>query len=57
MKKIITAYWVDESAATSIEYGVVVAVLALGIVVAAGALGLAINNKFATAASETSKVI
>jgi pilus assembly protein Flp/PilA len=45
----------DEKGATSIEYGVVIAVLAVGIVVSAGALGAAINGKFATAATAAAK--
>lgn len=47
----ITALVREEEGASAIEYGLLVALIALAIVVGAGALGTSINNLFATSAT------
>lgn len=44
--KLFINFIKNESGATAIEYGLCVALLALGTIVAAGLLGAAINGRF-----------
>ncbi len=46
MSKLVASFVNDESGATAIEYGLIVALIALAIMVGAGLLGNAINAEF-----------
>jgi pilus assembly protein Flp/PilA len=46
MSKLVASFVKDESGATAIEYGMIVALIAMAMVVGAGALGNAINGEF-----------
>ncbi|WP_407175461.1 Flp family type IVb pilin [Bradyrhizobium sp. STM 3562] len=44
--KIIRAFWVDETGATSIEYGLIAAGISLAIIAIVSGLGTKISGKF-----------
>ncbi len=46
MKTMIRRLWKDEEGATMVEYGLMVALVAVVVVVAVGPLGLAIQKMF-----------
>ncbi len=46
MKKLIAKFWVDESGATAIEYGLIAAGISLAIIAAVNGLGSNLNTKF-----------
>jgi pilus assembly protein Flp/PilA len=46
MSKILTRFAVDESGATAIEYGLIVALIAVVIIGAVTTLGTKLNNAF-----------
>jgi pilus assembly protein Flp/PilA len=46
MSKLVASFVKDESGATAIEYGMIVALIAMAMVVGAGKLGNAINAEF-----------
>ena len=48
MKNIITKFWVDESAATAIEYGLIAAGISLAIIAVVNGLGTTLSTKFST---------
>ena len=45
-------FWSDEQGATAVEYGLMVALIAVVMIVSVKALGTAISSKFQTVASE-----
>ena len=47
MKKIISKFITDESGATSIEYGLITALIGVGIIVGASGVGQSTNVQFA----------
>jgi pilus assembly protein Flp/PilA len=48
MSKFITRFVKDESGATAIEYGLIVALIAVVIVTIVGSIGTNLNTKFTT---------
>ncbi len=52
MTKFVSRFMNDESGATAIEYGLIVALIAVVIVTAVTALGSKLNGTFATATSK-----
>ncbi|MGC4122011.1 MAG: Flp family type IVb pilin [Myxococcales bacterium] len=50
MMKQISRLWADESGATAVEYGLIVALIAVVIIAATTALGTNVSNTFQTAA-------
>ena len=46
MKKILARFWVEESGATAIEYGLIAAGISLAIIAAVNGLGSNLNTKF-----------
>lgn len=52
MTKFVTRFLKDESGATAIEYGLIIALIAVVIVTAVTTLGTNINSKFSTAATK-----
>ena len=48
MKNIITKFWVDEPAATAIEYGLIAAGISLAIIAVVNGLGTTLSTKFST---------
>jgi pilus assembly protein Flp/PilA len=46
MKKLMRDFWVNESAATAIEYGLIAAGISLAIIVMINTLGTTLNTKF-----------
>jgi pilus assembly protein Flp/PilA len=52
MRNMINRFRKDQSAATSIEYGIIVTLLALSIVLGVSSLGNEINNKFVDTATK-----
>ena len=46
MSKLVASFVKDESGATAIEYGMIVALIAMAMVVGAGALGNSLNAEF-----------
>lgn len=48
MTKILKDFLKEESGATAIEYGLIVAVIALAIMAAVGAVGNSMNDQFNT---------
>lgn len=53
--KMIRSFINDESGATAVEYGLMVALIAAVIIVGAELLGEKVNDKFAFVASEVAK--
>ena len=51
MKKLI-AFFKDEEGATAVEYGLMVALIAVVIITAVGLLGTNLSDKFSTVATE-----
>ena len=49
--RLIVKFWKDESAATAIEYGLIVALIAVVIIGAVTALGTNLNTSLSTAGS------
>lgn len=54
MKLIVSAFFADESGATAIEYGLIVALIGVAIIGAASALGTSVNSMFSTASANLS---
>jgi pilus assembly protein Flp/PilA len=52
MVAAVKRFWNDESGATAVEYGIVVALIAVVIIVAVRALGVGLPNTFNDAAAE-----
>ena len=52
MSKFITRFIKDESGATAIEYGLIVALIAVVIVAVMGSIGTNLNTKFTTINTE-----
>jgi pilus assembly protein Flp/PilA len=48
VKNIIARFFVDESAATAIEYGLIAAGISLAIIAAVNGLGSTLNTKFSS---------
>lgn len=48
MKNIIARFFVDKSAATAIEYGLIAAGISLAIIAAVNGLGSTLNTKFSS---------
>ncbi len=46
MKETLKNFWVDESGATAIEYGLIAAGIALAIITVVNGLGSKLNTKF-----------
>jgi pilus assembly protein Flp/PilA len=46
MKTHIRKFWIDESGATAIEYGLIAAGIALAIITVVNGLGTKLNTKF-----------
>jgi pilus assembly protein Flp/PilA len=46
VRKFLAKFWVDESGATAIEYGLIAAGISLAIIAAVNGLGTTLNNKF-----------
>ncbi|MCG2628450.1 Flp family type IVb pilin [Bradyrhizobium sp. WYCCWR 13023] len=46
MKKTLKNFWIDESGATAIEYGLIAAGIALAIITVVNGLGSKLNTKF-----------
>ncbi|QAU46858.1 Flp family type IVb pilin [Bradyrhizobium guangzhouense] len=46
MKKTLKNFWIDESGATAIEYGLIAAGIALAIITVVNGLGSKLNAKF-----------
>jgi pilus assembly protein Flp/PilA len=46
VKNILAKFWVGESAATAIEYGLIAAGISLPIIAAVNGLGTTLNTKF-----------
>ena len=46
MKKTLKNFWIDESGATAIEYGLIAAGIALAIITVVNSLGTTMNDKF-----------
>ena len=51
MKKTLKNFWVDESGATAIEYGLIAAGIALAIITVVNGLGSKLNTKFGSISS------
>lgn len=51
MSKFVTRFLKDESGATAIEYGLIVALIAVVIVAAVGTLGTNLRNRLTAAAT------
>ena len=51
MKKILESFWVDESGATAIEYGLIAAGIALAIITVINGMGSKLNAKFGSISS------
>lgn len=52
MKKVLSAFWMDENGATAIEYGLIAALISVVIILAVTTIGTNLNtafNKIATA--------
>ena len=52
MKKLAKRIWRDEEGATAVEYGLIVALIAVVIIVAVRSLGTSISAKFDQVAGE-----
>ena len=48
MKNIVAKFWIDRTAATAIEYGLIAAGISLAIIAAVNGLGTTLNAKFTT---------
>ena len=48
MKNLIAKFWVDQSGATAIEYGLIAAGISLAIIAAVNGLGSTLNTKFSS---------
>lgn len=46
MKRFISAFWRDETGATAIEYGLIVALIAVVVITAVTAVGTSLRTKF-----------
>lgn len=46
MKKTLKNFWIDESGATAIEYGLIAAGIALAVITVVNGLGSKLNSKF-----------
>ena len=46
MKKTLKNFWIDESGATAIEYGLIAAGIALAVITVVNGLGSKLNTKF-----------
>jgi pilus assembly protein Flp/PilA len=51
MKQLIYGFWIDRSGVTAIEYGLIVALIAVVIIGAVTALGTNLNSSLSTAGS------
>ncbi len=54
MTKLLSRLWKDEEGATMVEYGLMVALIAVVVAVAVGPLGTAIAAKFTSVATTVS---
>nr|WP_025038098.1 Flp family type IVb pilin [Bradyrhizobium sp. DOA9] len=48
MKSMVQKFWLDESGATAIEYGLIAAGIALAIITVVNGLGTSLNEKFSS---------
>jgi pilus assembly protein Flp/PilA len=48
MKNLVQKFWVDETAATAIEYGLIAAGISLAIIAAVNGIGSKLNTKFSS---------
>ena len=46
MKRTLMSFWLDESGATAIEYGLIAAGISLAIIAVVNGLGTNLNDKF-----------
>ena len=46
MKRTLKSFWLDESGATAIEYGLIAAGISLAIIAVVNGLGTNLNDKF-----------
>jgi pilus assembly protein Flp/PilA len=51
MKKTLKNFWIDESGATAIEYGLIATGIALAIITVVNGLGSRLNTKFGSISS------
>lgn len=51
MKKTLKNFWIDESGATAIEYGLIAAGIALAVITVVNGLGSKLNSKFGSISS------
>ncbi len=51
MAKYLSRFWTDESGATAIEYGLIVALIAVVIITAVSTLGGKLNTTFTSASA------
>ena len=52
MRKQLNRFWVDENGATAMEYGLIVALIAVAIIGGVTAMASGTNNTFATVSTE-----
>jgi pilus assembly protein Flp/PilA len=55
MKQMLMKLWKDEEAPTAVEYGIMVALIAVVIIVAVRAIGTSLNTTFTNVGTELSK--